>query len=158
MPIVIRPAAPQDAPQVLQLLEHIKQFHQQLRPDVFRAGGSKYSIAEVAELFCDPGKAVFVAADSDDRVLGYIICILRVKKDHPMFLDGSELYIDDLCVAPEARRQGVARQLMQAAEVYANEQHCQLLTLNVWAGNSDAEELYQALGYRTQRRILEKIL
>jgi GNAT superfamily N-acetyltransferase len=53
-----------------------------------------------------------------------------------------------LLVHPSARRRGIARALMLALESIALAQGRTLLTLDTWTG-SDAERLYQSLGYTT---------
>jgi ribosomal protein S18 acetylase RimI-like enzyme len=54
--------------------------------------------------------------------------------------------VNKLLVHPRARRQGLARALMLAAEALAREQGRSLLTLDTRHGDS-AEPLYHALGY-----------
>ncbi|HXW08616.1 MAG TPA: GNAT family N-acetyltransferase [Vicinamibacterales bacterium] len=51
-----------------------------------------------------------------------------------------------LLVHPKARRQGIARALMQALETLALAEGRTLLTLDTWTG-SHAEALYRSLGY-----------
>jgi ribosomal protein S18 acetylase RimI-like enzyme len=53
-----------------------------------------------------------------------------------------------LLVHPAARRRGLARALMLAAESVARSEGRTLLTLDTWTG-SPAEALYQSLGYVT---------
>ncbi len=60
--------------------------------------------------------------------------------------------IRKLLVAPEARRGGVARALMQAAEQAAHDAERTLLTLDTRAGDA-AEPLYRALGWTEAGRI-----
>lgn len=51
-----------------------------------------------------------------------------------------------LLVHPDARRQGIARQLMQSAEKLARNLNRTLLVLDT-VSNSDAQTLYHSLGY-----------
>jgi ribosomal protein S18 acetylase RimI-like enzyme len=53
-----------------------------------------------------------------------------------------------LLVHPSARRRGIARALMVELEAIALSEGRTLLTLDTWTG-SDAERLYQSLGYTT---------
>ena len=54
----------------------------------------------------------------------------------------------DLFVAASARRQGVARRLMQAASSLASAAGAQRLVLSTADDNRAAQELYESLGYR----------
>lgn len=51
-----------------------------------------------------------------------------------------------LLVHPTARRQGIARALMEAIEAAARHEHRTLLTLDTWTGRH-AEALYLSMGY-----------
>ena len=51
-----------------------------------------------------------------------------------------------LLVHPDARRRGIARQLMLGLEDVARAEHRSLLTLDTWTGGY-AETLYRSLGY-----------
>lgn len=55
------------------------------------------------------------------------------------------IYIDELWVSPEARRNGLGRQLMQLAEEFAVSQSLQGIWL--WTQSWQAEGFYRQLGY-----------
>ena len=63
-----------------------------------------------------------------------------------------------LAVAPRARRTGVGRALMRAAEDYARSLRLGSVTLNTWVFNTAAHDFYERLGYErlhmTMRRRL----
>jgi ribosomal protein S18 acetylase RimI-like enzyme len=62
--------------------------------------------------------------------------------------DGTEAYVMDLEVLPEARRRGLARAAMLAAEQAARDLGATEMRLNVFAHNVPAVRLYDGLGYR----------
>jgi ribosomal protein S18 acetylase RimI-like enzyme len=57
-----------------------------------------------------------------------------------------------LLVHPDARRRGIARQLMLGLEDVARADHRSLLTLDTWTGGY-AEALYRSIGYVEVGRI-----
>ena len=63
--------------------------------------------------------------------------------------------IDQLYVAPEARRHGVARHLMSAVTLYADSRGCEQIGCNVPAQHRDANRFFARLGFSSQvvRRI-----
>lgn len=63
-----------------------------------------------------------------------------------------------LYVAPEHRRQGLGRSLMQTAEDWARKQGDRQITLQVFVNNPAAITLYKALGYQPQSITLGKTL
>ncbi|MDJ0704765.1 MAG: N-acetyltransferase [Leptolyngbyaceae cyanobacterium MO_188.B28] len=65
---------------------------------------------------------------------------------HPVFAPKSSLHIHGIYVAPEYRRAGVARSLMEAAFKWGREKGCVEADLHVLR-NSPAKSLYEGLGF-----------
>ena len=60
---------------------------------------------------------------------------------------GELIYLYDLFVAPEFRRQGVARALMDAARQYGIDRAADRLQLETAVDNTAAQSLYERLGW-----------
>lgn len=58
-------------------------------------------------------------------------------------------HVDSLLVAPQRRRGGLGRRLLERAETVANYYNCHKVTLEVPAG-SDAERFFDACGYKRE--------
>lgn len=94
-----------------------------------------------------------------DRLVGEIgwfgamraLAVLSTLKDHRIAAD--EAWIEELAVAPEARRSGVARALLAACEEQARSQGRRRLTLWVTGENTGAIALYQATGFSVRQRL-----
>jgi len=82
--------------------------------------------------------AALVAQAENGALLGYLV--FSVVLD-----EGS---IDNIAVGPEARRQGVATELLKTLHHFARQWGVACLTLEVRASNVGAAALYQKLGYR----------
>jgi ribosomal protein S18 acetylase RimI-like enzyme len=67
-------------------------------------------------------------------------------------LAADEAYVEELAVAPEHRRRGVARQLLAACEEEARRRGKRRLTLWVTSDNAAAIGLYRGAGFRVARR------
>jgi ribosomal protein S18 acetylase RimI-like enzyme len=65
--------------------------------------------------------------------------------------DGHRGWVYYLAVAPDARRAGLGRALMQAAEAWLRERGAPKLQLMVREGNAEALAFYRALGFEHQR-------
>lgn len=86
------------------------------------------------------GRHELAAAVSGDRVLGYA--------GFSFVLD--EGYIDNVAVAPESRRHGIADALMAELDRRAGERRLSFLTLEVRESNAPAVGLYEKNGFQVQ--------
>jgi ribosomal protein S18 acetylase RimI-like enzyme len=139
--LTIRPIGPEAAPRLAEILAQ-----------TVAAGGSVH--------FMDPtpmdeaqaywAKALAAAGAGDRVVLGGFVDG-RLEGTVSLYLDTPpnqpfRAEIWKLMVAPEARRQGIARKLMIAAEALAVERGRTLLNLDT-ATEGGASELYESLGW-----------
>jgi ribosomal-protein-alanine N-acetyltransferase len=85
---------------------------------------------------------VLLACDADpageERVLGYIV----------FWIVHDEVHVLNVATALEARRRGIGRALMDAAEEEGRSRGARLSTLEVRRSNGAAVALYRAIGYR----------
>ena len=65
-----------------------------------------------------------------------------------VWLVHDELHVLNVAVAPEARRRGVARAILDRVEAQGREQGARIAMLEVRRGNAPAIALYRSLGYR----------
>ena len=65
-----------------------------------------------------------------------------------VWLVHDELHVLNVAVAPEARRRGVARAILDRVEAQGREQGARIAMLEVRRGNGPAIALYRTLGYR----------
>ena len=68
---------------------------------------------------------------------------------------GVTLIVEDLFVAPQARRQGVARALLRRAVTLARALASEELHLETAVGNAPAQALYAACGWRREERFVK---
>ena len=153
----IRRAAEQDLADLHRLLLQVNLVHHRGRPDLFRAGGAKYTDRQLLDLIRDDTRPVFVAA-GNGRVLGYAFCILRQYRDDNIRTELRELYLDDLCVDEAARGGGIGRQLYEHVRSFARQEGCYHVTLNVWSCNPDAVRVYESCGLKPLKIGMEAIL
>ena len=155
--IEITKATKTDIPDILRLLHQVLEVHHTGRPDIFKAGATKYTECELEELLCDEKRPVLVAK-SGIRMLGYAFCVIKVTENDNILEDMKTLYIDDLCVDECERGTGVGRALYEHVKAYAKEIGCYNLTLNVWECNEGAKRFYEAMGLIPRNTLMETIL
>ena len=156
--MIIRRAEQKDIEGIGRLLLQVCMVHHQGRPDLFRAGGRKYTEEELALLLQEEDRPVFVAASQEDRVLGYAFCIFQRHAGDTALTDIQTLYIDDLCVDEEIRGQHIGKALYDYVLAFARETGCYNVTLNVWNENKAAMKFYEKCGLKPQKIGMETIL
>ena len=154
----IRRAKTQDIPRIIELLEQVLAIHAAIRPDIFIPGTTKYTNDELEAMLKDETKPVYVAADGDDRCIGYAFCQLRKQPFSNNMVPFTSLFIDDLCVDQSARGQHIGEELFEYVKSEAKRMGCYEVTLNVWTGNTSAEKFYEKMGMKTKERQMEYIL
>ena len=89
--------------------------------------------------------AILLVAEEGGAVLGY--ALLRVR--------GRQGHLESLAVDPDARRLGLGRTLLRAAERVVLERGALHMRLEIREDNPAAYALYQSLGYRQHGTWLE---
>ena len=151
--MLIRRAEIADIPDILRLLVQVCNVHQDIRPDIFKRDGVKYTEPDLMELLRDETRPVWCAVE-DGAFLGYCFCQWEEHPDGSVGFARKELYIDDLCVDEAARGTGVATELFRLVTAIAKAEGAKFITLNVWEGNS-ALRFYEKLGMKPRKTTLD---
>ena len=123
------------------LRELYREFVQEIPPPPGIPVDIEHELGELDEYLGDQNVAL-VAEDDGGRVLGFALA----RMDHPGIGHLSDIY-----VAPEARRQGAARELIrEAAKRLRDAEAASVLTLGVQVTNEDARSAYERLGFQTE--------
>lgn len=154
----IRRAVIGDTDKICDLLHQVLDVHHKARPDVFRAGATKYTESELTEILSDESRPIFVYEDEEKGVCGYAFCVFVRHVDNNILTDIKTLYIDDLCVDAECRGMGIGKALYNYVVEFARKEDCYNLTLNVWADNTSALGFYESLGLHKQKIGMELVL
>lgn len=155
--IAVRRANGGDTGAIGDLLLEVHRVHAALRPDLFRGNSRKYTPEQLAEIIAGDASPVFVAT-CGGGVVGHAFCKLERHAGDSNFVDHLCLYIDDICVAREARGRGVATALFEHVLNFARSLGCHNITLNVWEGNDAARRFYERMGFGVQKTGMELVL
>ena len=155
MKINIRNAVSEDYENYKALMLQSWKHHITLRPDVYRLSDDFLTVESYSTLLkeCD----VLVAVDDENTMLGavsYSIKNMKASIIHPF----KSLWIADLAVDENHRRQGIAEMLMEKVKADAKENNVDRIQLNVNALNSGAIKLYEKLGFTPEMIKMEYIL
>jgi len=153
--MIVRRAENKDIPFIEKALAEICLYHHGGRPDLFKDSGVKYTAAQLEEVIRD--QIVLVAFDGDEPC-GYVIAMPESYDGNGARCKYSSVYVDDLYVCADKRRQGVGKLLMQEIFSLAKAQGCYDVTLNVWEFPGSAMEFYKGLGMAPMAHTMEIIL
>ena len=156
MAIIVRRAEKKDIPAIMELLVQVNRVHHEGRPDLFKLA-TKYTEEELGNILENDDTPVFVA-DRDGQVLGHGFCIFQRPDNTRLLEDKLTLYIDDICVGENARRQRVGNALYEHIIDYAKNSGCYNVTLNVWSCNPGAMKFYESLGLVPYKVGMETII
>lgn len=154
----IRRAKEQDIDAILRLLHQVLDIHAQLRPDLFRAGTTKYGREELTEKLKEEKQPIYVAIGEQEEVLGYLFCVIKEAEASSNTVPNKSIYIDDLCVDETVRGMQVGRRLFEYLKEEAKKEGCYEITLNVWEGNDNARSFYEKMGMKVQKTTMEYII
>ena len=93
-----------------------------------------------------PDTAVFVATDESGLRMGFI----HLTTDFDYYSNTATAHIADVVVARGMESRGIGTTLIRFGEQWARERRSALLTLNVFAANQDARNLYRRLGFQEE--------
>jgi ribosomal protein S18 acetylase RimI-like enzyme len=96
----------------------------------------------------------FIAEDDAGRLAGYMILgeITPIFSPHPVG------FVYDIWVAPDRRRSGLGRFLVEEAERWAHAKGYAKIKLEVGSANAPAQALYRGAGFRPERLYMAKTL
>ena len=130
-------AAPDEAPAVADLLSGFRDHLGYDQP-------SDASMLASVERIIGRDDAEYLLA-GDDEPVG----VAQVRYRWSVWWDAEDCWLEDLYVAPEARREGLGRTLVEAVIDRARERGCRRVELDVNSENTAALALYRSLGFRT---------
>jgi ribosomal protein S18 acetylase RimI-like enzyme len=146
-----RRAGPEDAAVIARLNAHVQGWHAAQYPDVFYSNPEPDAlVAYFSDRLADSTCTAFLAGDPP---LGYALCQLQTR-DASIFSPAiRRLMVDHIAVAPDARRQGHGRALLQAARNLARELVVDEILLDTWEANTDAHAFFRSEGFAPRRML-----
>ncbi len=100
------------------------------------------------------GMVTLVAETDTGERAGFVM----VGRSASVFTDQEQAFVYDIAVAPEFRRRGIGRVLMEQAEAHARDHGMAFITLMVDSHNEAARALYTKLGFQESKLLMRKLL
>ncbi|NHB76369.1 GNAT family N-acetyltransferase [Rhodobacter calidifons] len=152
---MIRQATRDDAALIARLNVHVQAWHAAHYPEAFFPDPDPAALtAWFADRLTDPACTAFLAGDP---ATGYALCTLQTREPSVLSPGYRRLMVDQIAVAPEARRQGQGRALLAAARRLARDLRAEEILLDTWDANADAHAFFRANGFRPRRMLFRAI-
>lgn len=111
------------------------------------------SPGEIAEIIDSPDLSAFIARDADGTPLGF--AEVAIRRDYVNGCDTSPVgFLEGIYVLPEARGQGVARALVDAAAGWVRSKGCTEFASDADIGNDASHRMHAALGFEETQRVV----
>jgi ribosomal protein S18 acetylase RimI-like enzyme len=130
-------AAPDEAPAVAALLAAFRDHLGYDRPT------DAAMLASVQRIIGRDDAEYLLAGDGEP------VAVAQVRYRWSVWWEAEDCWLEDLYVAPEARREGVGRKLVEAVVDRARKRGCRRVELDVSSENPAAMALYRSLGFDT---------
>lgn len=143
---VVRVATPADAGVLAGLNRPAQLEHHRRVPEWFAAPGDPDVEDLVRRWLCREGAVGFVA-ELDGQVAGYALAAVHHRVRSRSSPESHWIDLNQIAVAPEARRRGVAKALCVEVIDHARARRLDAVQLNVWAFTLEAQALFTSLGF-----------
>jgi GNAT superfamily N-acetyltransferase len=134
--LIVRFAQPGDVITLFQLIQGLAEYEKLSHAVTGNAEALK------AHLFGSPKYVDAIIAEIDGQAVGFAIFF----HNYSTFLTKPGIYLEDIFVSPEYRRQGIGKALLTKVAQIAVERDCGRLEWSVLDWNVSAQEFYRNMG------------
>ncbi|MEA5575202.1 GNAT family N-acetyltransferase [Anabaena sp. UHCC 0451] len=134
--LIVRFAKPSDSAVLFELIQGLAEY-EKLSDAVT---GNAQALKD--HLFSEPKYIEAILAEVSGKVVGFALFF----HNYSTFLTKPGIYLEDLFVLPEYRRQGIGKALLTKLAKIALERHCGRLEWSVLDWNVSAQKFYRSMG------------
>lgn len=143
---MIRNLTINDYEAVKNIISELHKIHVENRPDFYSENDCPITLKEYKSLL--KKEKISIAFVVNNKIAG--ICLATIKNRIE-----KSIYIDDIFVLSEYRRQGIATKLFEQIKEISKDIGAKRIDLTVWQFNKSAFDFYKSLGMKEQRTVLE---
>ncbi|WP_404353867.1 GNAT family N-acetyltransferase [Exiguobacterium aurantiacum] len=154
---MVRLQRTENAALIAALNQPIHEHHLQLAPSFFAEYNHASMEAAFSEMMARDDYHFFTAEVGGD-IIGYVGFQERVSEANAFRQAVRTLYVHQISVNPEAKRQGYGRWVMEEVERYAIAHGFPSIELDYWSVNEAAAAFYSQIGFQPKRQFVIKHL
>ena len=156
--ITVRAAIMEDADAIACLTIEVQQLHREALPDIFKLPSAQlFSRERLATLLQDANSTVAVA-ESKGEIIGHVYGKILHRPENDFKKAEKYMYIQQIGVRKDVRRQGVGRALIAFIESRALASAVTGLQLDYWAFNTRARSFFESCGFSASVVMMRKRL
>jgi|SRR5215468_3813891 len=156
--VTVRVAVIEDADAIASLTAEVQQIHNDALPDIFKTSSDRlFSREKLATLLRDTNSTVAVA-ESDGEVIGHVYGVIVQRAENDFKVADKYMYIQQIGVRKDFRRQGVGRALVAFIEERAVASAVTGLQLDYWAFNTRAQGFFESCGFSPSQVMMRRTL
>ena len=156
--VAVRPATTDDAEVIARQTSAVQQLHADALPDVFKPPSAElFPPTKLAALIRDPS-AIVAVAELDGKIVGHIYGVVVNRPENAFNRPGSHVYIHQIGVDAECRRQGVGTALVEFVLHRARAMGVAAVQVDHWAFNGRARSFFEARGFRPMKIVMRQTL
>jgi len=136
MPITIRPATPDDIPEILALIRELAEYEREPASAVATADDL------MRDGFTEPKRFHCLMAEADGKIAGFALYFYN----YSTWRGHAGIYLEDLFVRPAQRGKGIGKALLSSVAAVAVNEGCPRLEWAVLDWNKPAIDFYESVG------------
>lgn len=156
MNLYIKQAGLSDIPDVTLLNAQVQELHATLYPTAFVFPAPPGEVSRFFAGVLQQDQHRILIANVDGRVVAYLWYEMRGVRGAPFRPARSQIYVHQLTVDKNRRREGIASQLMRTIDAICDQDGIDDVALDTWSTNKDAQAFFAYLGFKPERVILRK--
>jgi diamine N-acetyltransferase len=156
--IAVRLATLDDAEVIERHTSSVQQMHNEAMPSIFKPPSADlFPPQKLAALIRDPNSIVAVA-EIDGTIVGHIYGAVVNRTENEFNRGDSYLYIYQIGVDDDARRQGAGTELITFTRDWAQALGLKALQVDHWAFNARARDFFEACGFSPMKIMMRQVL
>lgn len=136
-----------DVLEIAKLSFEVGKMHDEAMPDYFKPTTQEEHLRIISQMFTDEKVRIFKAV-CEGGICGFL-CLFISSRPRNGFVNTRTGIILNMGVAEAYRRRGIGAALIAEAEIYLKEQGIFAVELDVFMFNTNAQKLYEKLGFKT---------
>lgn len=143
----IRQATRSDIPLLAALNRVVQDMHANALPERFRRDAPEDAVAQAFRTMIEAPSSYWLVAE-DKEPIGFLSAEFREREASWCLVSHRVCYLAGIVIAPNHRRRGVARALLENLKTEAEARGVDDIELDVWSFNDAARQAFMKLGFR----------